>query len=398
MEQDNFYTGKKMEELQRSWECVYATPKVEPTLKTKAEAGKVRTFFAVDTGTQMCLRRAWLTLTRFFCTQRGVSECAVGINPHSTDWNKLVDYFDEFKGNNYIAMDAKNFDLGVTPQILYEAINILIDICKWTGNYSTKDINAMYTLREEMVNAVVDMNGDLIQAIGIILSGVNITSIIGSIVNALYIRIGVLTILKDPNRFTRVPFSEIVRPQFFGDDLIGKVKRGYEIVNIQNLIEALGKYGVRFTNCFKDDTKIKFMEFRQLEFLKRKFKYDRDFGCYVGPLDKCSIYKSLSCILPTKHMSERALVASNIDGALAEMKFHGRREFEDFRIKIAKIAETNEISHLCLLLNVSFDQHLHIWKGANSDLEITELSSSGIMQQLAHRTRDFWNTTQAWFG
>jgi len=388
----------KMENLQRSWECVYATPKVEPTLKTKADLGKVRTFFAVDTGTQMCLRKAWLTHTRFFCTQRATSECAVGINPHSLDWHNLVTHFNEFKGNNFIAMDAANFDLGVTPQILIEAINILIDISKWTGNYSSGDIRAMYTLREELVNSIIDMNGDLIQAIGILLSGVNVTSILGSIVNALYLRIGTLEILRDPNKFVKTPFSSIVKAQFFGDDLIGKVRKGYEILNVTNFIQALGRYGVRFTNCFKDDRSVRFLKFEELEFLKRTFVYEKEFRCYVAPLNKKSIYKSLSCVLPTKHMSLQALVAQNIDGALSEMKFHGRREFEKFRKHITEIAIEADIAHLCLLLDVSFDDHLQTWRDANSGLEITQLNTSGILRKLTHSTREFWNTTQAWFG
>lgn len=373
---------EKLSRLQRSWECVYALPKVEPTLQERIDLGKTRTFFATDTCTQMIIRRLLLRMTRLMCTQSASSECAVGLNAHATRWEDCLKFLNLLDGKGFIALDFKNFDLGMAVQVLEAAIDITIKVAKWSGNYSQEEMNALYSLKVELIDNIVDVNGDLVQMIGAILSGVNITSIIGSICNSIYIRIAVFSILDFEGAYKKFwethTFNDIVKMLTYGDDLIGKVHKAYPQINVQSIIDALAKFGIKATNAKKDNSIVRYVKLGDLEFLKRTFRYDYDFKTYVAPLNEASIIKSLSCVLPPKSASLDEIVASNIDTALFEYKFHGRKKFNYMRKVLIGLAQKHDIEHMVVFKDLTFDDMLEEWKTKYSRV-ITADTKSGIV-------------------
>lgn len=377
---------------ERTFELFSANVKSEPTLSERYEAGKSRIFFAASTHTQLLVRKYLLTTLRYFCTQSETTECCVGINPHSKQWSKIMDYFNEFKGKKFMALDMANFDI-LTPTALIEAaLDIIITVPMLTHNFNEGDINALHVIKHEILHAVVDFNGDVAIVDGIIPSGINLTSILGSVANSLYYRCA-FRLIRGPTKFS---FKSAVKLLTFGDDSIAKVHNRAGDINMQSIIKALGECGIKCTTGKKDGDTSLYYKLEDLVFLKRAFRYDRDFGCYVGMLDKISIFKSLSCLNPPKTVSKENITGSNIDGALFEMKFAGRDEYEKFRKIITEIATEAKVDIFTRCLDITFDEALLAWRKQYDSTLVTKSRDKSVIDRL-RLCMDQMTHLQTWF-
>lgn len=154
--------------------------------------------------------------------------------------------------------------------------------------------------------------------------------------------------------------------------------KAYPQINVQSIIDALAKFGIKATNAKKDNSIVRYVKLGDLEFLKRTFRYDYDFKTYVAPLNEASIIKSLSCVLPPKSASLDEIVASNIDTALFEYKFHGRKKFNYMRKVLIGLAQKHDIEHMVVFKDLTFDDMLEEWKTKYSRV-ITADTKSGIV-------------------
>lgn len=115
-----------------------------------------------------------------------LSECAVGINCHSDEWEQMYKYITEFE--NLIGGDYKKYDQKLPSQLIITAFNILIAIAR-KCNYSAEDILVMETMVADVVYAYIAVNGDLISITnGTHISGNSLTVIINGICGALNLR------------------------------------------------------------------------------------------------------------------------------------------------------------------------------------------------------------------
>lgn len=378
---DEYYVHEqKWKQGIRTWHLTDAFPKVEPT---KVSSGlKQRTIFNPGIILQMLCRKLTLTLSRLIYTQCEASECAVGINPHCTRWDKLFKRLNKFKNGRWIALDFSAFDLSCNDVIFDRVFDILIRILIRCG-YSVDDITMVRVLKRVLLYNVINLNGDLVQIPGIITSGINLTSMLGSIVNSIYMRCAFYDIFKDRQNILSRGFREYVSLATFGDDSVGQVSNITKKFNVDNIISTLGKFNIKATNCHKDGRSVKFMKLTDVDFLKRKFKYDYEFELVVAPLSLTSIYKSL-CYVKQSVMSVDAVTAVNVDTALLEMKFHGRNAYETFRAKITNIARKHGIDHHCFLLNKTFDDQLLAWRGEFNNSKSPSFVSTVVSMFLRH--------------
>jgi len=280
----------------------------------------------------------------------------VGINAHHTDWNKFLKYIDKIEGDSYIAGDFKGFDISMNPKILRAAWDILTDIALWTGNFSDEDMNMFKTLGEEIVNNIIDFNGDLISIPGIILSGIIGTSILGGLCVSLLLRIAFFKNYKHLGQF-----NKHVRLGTYGDDFVGKVSLDCPLFTVDNIIGTLDPGGIVMTNCWKTDEKVSYMKRSELEFLKRSFTYNGDFGFFVAALNINSIHKML-CYKTRNSLDALYHSVVVIENALIELKFHGRTTYERYREGFRKILIKHGILDYSRQIDVSYDQAVSQWK------------------------------------
>jgi len=351
---------------QRTFEVSFMIPKVEPTALRKVQKGKCRVFFACGIVTQMLIRKYALTTIRTFCIMTSTTEVAVGIDPHSRRWHETFKWFNTFKGSNYVGFDFPSFDICVSPEVMEVALDIIFTPILTIAKLDEGDKNAIAVLKLEILHAVIDMNGDLTIITSIITSGNNLTSLIGCVVNSLYMRTAFYVIFKGQPDVLTKGFQYGVLLLTFGDDSIGKVKDNniYRKYNVDAVIRALNKMGVKVSNCHKDSRRIIFYGIADLCFLKRYFVFISDFGVYVAPLEIESIIKQLSVMLPPSSdgCNVRSITASNIDGALYELKFHGRAVYNKYNKVLNELAGECGLTHYCRLLGKSYDDMVSDWK------------------------------------
>lgn len=358
---------KKKKDMQSGKRCnmlFFAYSKDEGLPKEKVDDGKLRTFFASNTTDQMIFRQLTLSVQRLFCTQSATTECAVGTNPQGPRWADLVDYLttgNGFTKKKFMAIDFSKFDLNVDARTYAAAFDIIIMICEWSGNYSDKDLIALEVLKEECMCSYVNMNGDLCQFLYVILSGINLTSILGCIVNSLYIREAYYHIYAGTHALTK-DFHDVCKNMNYGDDFVGNVHKSYPEFNMENIIKVWGAWGIKATNCFKTDDVVKYLDMSEVDFIKRKFRYDKDFGSWVAPLDKYSLLKPLTIVHRPKTCSLEKLLGDNVDCVLFEMKFWGRSVYDDWRQRLYNILQETNLLHISRLINVSFDEMVLLWK------------------------------------
>jgi hypothetical protein len=214
----------------------------------------------------------------------------------------------------------------------------------------------MEAIATEIVYPMVAYNGDVLMMQGSNPSGQNLTVYINSIVNSLLNRIGFRMVYPEYDGL----FSEVVSLITYGDDFKSSSNALFEHFNHIALSDALESIDMKITMPDKTADPIPFLTDENCDFLKRHNRL-HEVGWYLGALDEASIFKSLKAVLKSKHCSVREQSAQNIDGAIREWFLHGREVFERRQAQVREIAEKNGISHMCTMLDCSFDEMCEKW-------------------------------------
>jgi len=343
--------------------------KDEPTDEAK---DKVRVFQGAPFVLQMGIRTYFLGIARFLSFYPLVSECAVGINSAGPEWEELADHMRTHGTDRIIAGDYSKYDLRMPAQLTQAAFGVMIEIARWSGNYSERDIKIMNSIAYEVTCPLVAFNGDLMRFLGTNPSGQNMTVYVNSIVNSLLHRLGFFNAYPDQESFgpagvslrrelgRDIRFRDIVALATYGDDAKGSVMSGFDNFNHISFADFLAANDMKFTMPDKESDPVAFMTDTQADFLKRKNRFDADLGHTVGMLDENSIFKSLHSILKSKVVTPEEVSSQNIDGALREWFFHGRDVFEKRRAQMIEIQR--RAGTFATTLHMDFDERVAEWK------------------------------------
>jgi hypothetical protein len=342
-----------------SGERYYATFKAclkdEPTPVSK---DKVRVFQAAPIVLQMMTRMYYLPIARILSLFPALSECAVGVNCMGPDWSELSDHMCTFGKDRILAGDYSKYDLRMPAQIMFSAFRIMIELSKICG-YSKEDITIMKGIATDICYPVMAYNGDLIQHIGSNPSGQNLTVYINSLVNSLLFRCAFFSL---NGVRSKLDFRDVCKLMTYGDDVKGSVKKGHDKFNHIYCAEFFAKHDMKFTMPDKESAPIPFMNDSDADFLKRKNVFCHELGFTMGALDEKSIWKSLHSNLKSKVLTNQQVAGQNIDGALREWMNHGRDVYEQRREQMRSVAEKAGITHLCHLLDCTYDQMIARWR------------------------------------
>jgi hypothetical protein len=338
--------------------------KLQATEEDKAAVGKLRSFFMASTIIQLVLRRVALTTCRYACMNTKYTEIVVGINAHSTDWTKFVLEITKHGKNRMIALDLANMDATVMFEVLSGCIDIFFkpfnDICNKDGRYT----NRLAVLKHMLLFPLIDVHGDLVCMSGLLPSGTPLTSMLGCLINSTYYRMAFYYMYNGPRTFV-----ELVTLRVYGDDSIANVHPDANFFTVSAVLKAWDALGIRGTDMEKKNTtsRRKFYKLDDVEFLKRKMLYNKDFGVVVAPLLKKSMFKCLMCHVPPRTVSLEFLTGQCIDNFLFEAKFHGRQFYEESRRKLRIIATKHDLLRFCNVLSVSYSEIVEKWKEVNNE-------------------------------
>jgi hypothetical protein len=166
------------------------------------------------------------------------------------------------------------------------------------------------------------------------------------------------------NYSTTIAFRDAAAMVTYGDDNIGTVSKKYPNFNIKGCSEFLAKYGQVYTMPDKESELKPYLDANEFEFLKRVNVFHPKLGVSVGALLDKSIFKSLHCYLRPKKapLSPHEACAQNIDTALREWFNHGESVYEKRRTQMQLIAERSNITHMCTLLQDTYDDRVNDWR------------------------------------
>lgn len=324
--------------------------KDEPTVIGK---NKVRVFEAAPVVLQMAIRKYFLPVARLISLHPLESECAVGINCFSLEWQQMHKHITTFGDDRILAGDYEKWDLRLPAQLIACAFDIFLSIAKASGNYSERDLYIMRGIASDVSMPTVSYNGTLVQLHGSNPSGQNLTAYINSICNSLLVRVGFFHCCGVQD------FRKSCKIMTYGDDLIGCVStnvRNFDHVVYANYLRDHCDMG--FTMPDKVSLPIPFLNISDVDFLKRKSVYSDELGVHVGALALSSIYKSLYCVKGKKYL-EADILSGVITGALHELFFHGKEIYDEHLAILNTVCKKHRLR--VLALGMTYTHRVAIW-------------------------------------
>jgi hypothetical protein len=311
-------------EGKRCYPVFTAHLKDEPTAQAKILAKKTRVFTGAPVDWSIVVRSRLLPFIRLLQKNKFVFEAGPGTVCQSMEWTKVHTYLTAFGENRIIAGDYGKFDKRMIADFILAAYKIIGDVYKAAG-FSDEEVREIACIGEDTAFPLVNMNGDLMEFFGTNPSGHPLTVIVNSLVNSLYMRYCYVQL--NPDREC-CSFKENVHLFTYGDDNIMGVKQGIDWFNHTGIQAELAAIGVEYTMADKESASVPFVNIRDVQFLKRSWRFDEDVGAFLCPLELTSIHKSLTAWVPSSSIDEYAQMVAVISSANSEFFFYGRETFE----------------------------------------------------------------------
>jgi len=311
-------------------------PVVPAQITGKMEVRKIgkgmRQFANVPFCMLLLLKKYYGSIFSFLVEHWKLSECAIGINPYNSDWDDLKKHMDQGYLSSWHAEDVSAFDQNVIPLVLEFFGLALVEIAK-LGKYSKKEIKIMINIIAMLTHPTVIINGDLLELIGLMLSGIFGTTHFDS---------GMVSLLHRAHFFevygvkTKHRYRDFARLMCFGDD---SIENTYQLMsyNSRTYAEFCAKYGITVTDSFKNPVTSKGVKIDEVSFLKRGFRFCKIRDRFVGPIEIDSIFKSLHCYVESKHVEADDVLRINLDTAVSELCLHTEKTYNDYIGKLRNI-------------------------------------------------------------
>jgi hypothetical protein len=333
----------RMEETYLAGERVYpvfaGNLKDEALPIEKCLCGKTRVFAGGPFDWTFIVRKYYLSIVRLIQNHQQLFECSVGISAQSLAWDDLYQYLVQFGEDRMFAGDYSKYDKKMSPTVILEAFEILISLAITSGNYSHDDIKVMRGIAVDTAFPIIDFNGDLVQFFGSNPSGHPLTVVINSLVNSLYMRYAYTLLNPLSECYT---FKRNVALITYGDDNVAGVNKDCYFFDHTTVQECFASLGIKYTMADKESESVPFLNISNIEFLKRTWRYDKELGHYVCPLNENSIHKMLTRVVISKTVAREVQAAQVLDTACREYFWYGRDIFEQKRSEFLTIYQKYE--------------------------------------------------------
>jgi hypothetical protein len=344
---DNYYPGpellQQIEDLRRRLLAgevdlaVFRAALKDESVEMSKE--KIRVFFVGMMSLNLIIRQLYTPLLSIMKRDSLSSECAIGMDILSDDWEKFMDFLKEYHVLERLAGDYSNYDNSIHSRLIgavYEIITVLGAVAGWDA----MSLLLMAAIGENMKNPVYIILGMVYRADGTNPSGVAITTWINSLVNSLVHRIAFYT--KNPHVLVVVgedglfPFQRSVRMGTYGDDVLAAVRALFGIVSITNhdVREAADRLGMTFGPIDKGSGYFPpYYSVDEVSFLKCTDTYVPQLKRRVGMIAQASVRKCLSFERNTDFEARRNTAESALRlffvRALVEEREEGFGEIRD---------------------------------------------------------------------
>lgn len=372
---DNFPIQAEIDKTLEAWktgyrsEAIYkASSKVNELLPEKKAREKVRKFYGSGIANYVASRRVLAGIPRFMRRFWRDTECLVGINATSKEWQEFHDYLTEYGKETMIAGDFSGFDTRMAAQITTAAGKILVswyEACGVTG----EDLELVRGAISDIVHPNILFQGDLYTFANGNPSGNLITVQLNGICNSLMMRYTYYSMMPKISE----PFAENVRLGTYGDDNAMSVKKHCKWFNHTSCQQEFAKLDIGYTMAEKEAESVPYISIDEISFLKRGFRYDENMGRMVAPIEVDSILKKFHWV---KKPNETPLTfeeqfAAYFDNALRESYLHGKAFYEDMLEKFHNIVSLNPTlkPHVAF---ISYEEMTKVLKPAYLDSYVSD--------------------------
>jgi hypothetical protein len=302
-----------------------ASLKDEPVSFKKFAACKTRVFFCCPADFLILVRMCFMSFCRVVQRNPFIFNVAVGLNPHSIDWQRIFDHLSVNPKANTVAGDHVFYDKKMQLVLLKTIMIRIIGMFEKYGNLDKEELCVYYALVEDMVNPSVDYFGMLVSFMGGEVSGHQMTTILNCMCTVTYIMYCYhVTFSKIDDFFDHVAIISL------GDDHVFTVSDERKELCHTKVQEILQNLGLNYTMAEKDKESIPFIELEDAPFLKRKFVYSSALGHIVGPIEVDTIFKMLTVSVESKAVTKEEQLAQSLCCAVSEAFFHGEEFFKEF--------------------------------------------------------------------
>lgn len=288
------------------------------------EDGKMpRVFQCAPAFCQFFLRKYFLPIAYYISMFPILSECAIGINCASEEWDQLCTHVEKFGSDRTFAGDYSKYDQQFEKENMHAVMQVFIKLAIHFG-YSDRDVKIMRTLAVDLMNPVYALFGSYVRVAKSNSSGNSITGYINSIGNSLKVRYNAYKL--EGSVFN---FRERVSLIVYGDDMKAGVRKDCKL-NFRSYKGMLESVGTKFTLPSKIEQEVypEFTEEGTYDFLKRKSVYIPELGYRVGALDIKSISKSFLYYNKKSSATEDSIMESTLISNSFEFACHGREVYD----------------------------------------------------------------------
>lgn len=305
------------------WVC--GAYKDEIRAAEKLENCEIRLFYTVDLYTNTLARMYLLPLVQVLMKYPKISKCFGKLNSGSSEWDDLFKYL-KGDGRRLMDLDFKKFDISHAYRII-RAVALVFHRLALAWYKDEESARVCYGLVFALCCQLFEHKTDFAVKHKGLPSGHIVTLILNCLVNILLMLIAFEKLCPDCD------FFENVFPATVGDDNISgvedRVASRFNLVTLQPIYETFG-YSV--TDASKSAVTQPFVEDDKAQFLKRRFRYEKDVKGYVAPLERDSVFKMLAfwCARNDGGTSYTQRMADVVDVAQRELFLHGREDLEEF--------------------------------------------------------------------
>ena len=304
-----------------------ASLKDEPRSFKKIKEKNTRVFTGGPVEHVFVTRKELLSYTKVMQENKFVSECAAGTIAQSVEWDHIYKYLTYFGEDRIFDGDHSKFDKSMESVAILAVFRVITRVLEMCGA-DDLHIQRSWCIGYDLAFAMINYNGTLLQMCKGHVSGEALTVLVNSHCNSLYIRCAYKR--AHPKNISS-DFKQNINLLTYGDDFVGGVNTLCDFFDFTILKNHLADMGLKITPADKEAGDYELMNIKEINFLKRNFRFEEQLSAYVCPLETDSIEKSLMVNVKSKTIPEEMQSAQCIGSAIREYFWHGREIFENQR-------------------------------------------------------------------
>ena len=338
----------------------------------KARIGKTRLFCPCPIVYYTLCKMYFGDFARKMMEARIRTESAVGINVYSEEWDMLARKLTVHGFTRLVAGDFKSFDASQAAIILRLIGDAIIQ------TFEDQEFSAKRRmLWMEVWNSRHAVHQTLYEWIQSLPSGHPLTVLINCLFVSVVMRMCYVAAHEYDVSSLR-KFEDFIALIVYGDDnVLNVAEEKADIFNQHTITKHMATFGLTYTSEDKLADPPPFRTIFQVEFLKRRFRYEARIGRYIAPL-------RMETILEMPYWSRKngyeMIWRTNLENALRELAFHEKHIFDEWCPVMVEQSRRRTgyvpyvIEYKALLLEASKMVKVYGAQGAQAQMAVPEAS------------------------